>query len=88
MSRGRRIQAQGEPTAETQAAVRAERMARWLRMPLICWRYSLLERRSRTNTEPTATSPEVYKSVSVRPAPHLQAASLTPTGASRQRTRC
>jgi voltage-gated potassium channel len=35
MSRGRRTQAQGEPMAETQAALRAERVARWLRLPLI-----------------------------------------------------
>ena len=35
MSRGRRTQAQGEPTAETQAALRAEHAAKWLRMPLI-----------------------------------------------------
>src|ERR671914_987868 len=35
MSRGRRMQAQGEPTAETQAALRAERVAGWLRVPLI-----------------------------------------------------
>ena len=35
MSRGRRTQAQVEPTAETQAALRAERVARWLRTPLI-----------------------------------------------------
>ena len=33
MSRGRRTQ--GEPTAETQAASRAERVAKWLRVPLI-----------------------------------------------------
>ena len=33
MSRGRRTQ--GEPMAETQAALRAERVARWLRLPLI-----------------------------------------------------
>jgi voltage-gated potassium channel len=35
MSRGRRTQAQGEPPAETQAALRAGRVAKWLRMPLI-----------------------------------------------------
>jgi voltage-gated potassium channel len=35
MSRGRRTQAQGEPPAETQAALRVERVAKWLRMPLI-----------------------------------------------------
>jgi voltage-gated potassium channel len=35
MSRGRRTQAQVEPTAETQAALRAERVAKWLRTPLI-----------------------------------------------------
>ncbi|MDQ4064053.1 MAG: potassium channel family protein [Actinomycetota bacterium] len=35
MSRGRRVQAQGDPTAETQAALRAERAAGWLRVPLI-----------------------------------------------------
>ena len=35
MSRGRRTQAQGEPMAETQAALRAELVAKWLRMPLI-----------------------------------------------------
>ena len=35
MSRGRRTQGQGEPTAETQAALRAEHAAQWLRMPLI-----------------------------------------------------
>ena len=33
MSRARRMQ--GEPTAETQAALRAERVAGWLRVPLI-----------------------------------------------------
>ena len=35
MSRGRRTQAQGEPTAETQATSRAERVAKWLQVPLI-----------------------------------------------------
>ena len=35
MSRGRRMQAQDNPTAETQAASRAERVAKWLRVPLI-----------------------------------------------------
>src|ERR671917_2956016 len=35
MSRGRRMQAQGELTAQTQAARRAERVAGWLRVPLI-----------------------------------------------------
>src|ERR671913_574082 len=35
MSRGRRTQAQGEPTAETQAALPAEHAAKRLRMPLI-----------------------------------------------------
>jgi voltage-gated potassium channel len=35
MTKGRRVQAQGGPTAETQAALRAERMERWLRVPLI-----------------------------------------------------
>jgi voltage-gated potassium channel len=35
MSRGRRVQAQGSPEAETQAALRAERVAGWLRAPLI-----------------------------------------------------
>ena len=35
MSRGRRTQAEGEPTAETQAAFRAGRVAKWLRIPLI-----------------------------------------------------
>ena len=35
MSRGRRVQAQGDPTAETYAASRAERVAKWLRVPLI-----------------------------------------------------
>ena len=35
MSRGRRMQAQGDPTAETQAASRAERVANRLQMPLI-----------------------------------------------------
>jgi voltage-gated potassium channel len=35
MSRGRRIQSQDDPTAETQAALRAERVAKWLRVPLI-----------------------------------------------------
>ena len=35
MSRGRETQAQGEPTAQTQAARRAERVAEWLRTPLI-----------------------------------------------------
>jgi voltage-gated potassium channel len=33
MSRGRRVQA--EPTAETRAATRAERVAKWLQVPLI-----------------------------------------------------
>src|SRR5918999_4154375 len=35
MSRERRMQAQGESTAETQAALRAERVSGWLRVPLI-----------------------------------------------------
>src|ERR687884_284201 len=35
MSRGRRVHAQGDPTAETHAASRAERVAKWLRVPLI-----------------------------------------------------
>jgi voltage-gated potassium channel len=35
MSRGRRVQAQGDPTAEAHAASRAERVAKWLRVPLI-----------------------------------------------------
>src|SRR5829696_88103 len=35
MSRGRRMQAQGESTTEPQAALRAERVAGWLRVPLI-----------------------------------------------------
>ena len=35
MSRGRRVQAQGDPPAETQAALCAGRVAKWLRMPLI-----------------------------------------------------
>src|SRR5215218_1934235 len=35
MSRGRRMQTQGDPTTETQAAQRAERVAKWLRVPLI-----------------------------------------------------
>src|ERR687889_1203021 len=35
MSRGRRMQAQGESTTETQAALRANRVAGWLRVPLI-----------------------------------------------------
>ena len=35
MSRERRGQAQGDPTRETQAASRAERVATWLRVPLI-----------------------------------------------------
>src|SRR5918998_1365198 len=35
MSRGRRVQTQGEPAAETQATLRAERAARRLRAPLI-----------------------------------------------------
>ena len=35
MSRGRRVQAQGGSTAQTQAALRAERVAGWLRVPLI-----------------------------------------------------
>src|ERR671920_303621 len=35
MSRGRRMQAQGESTTETQAALRADRVAGWLRVPLI-----------------------------------------------------
>src|SRR5918997_3803257 len=35
MSRGRRMQAQGESTTETEAALRAERVAGWLRVPLI-----------------------------------------------------
>src|SRR5215211_3739489 len=32
---GRRVQAQGGPAAETQADLRAERVGRWLRVPLI-----------------------------------------------------
>ena len=32
---GRRVQAQGDPAAETQADLRAERVGRWLRVPLI-----------------------------------------------------
>lgn len=32
---GRRVQAQGDPAAETQAALRAERAAGWLRVPLV-----------------------------------------------------
>src|SRR5215216_567517 len=35
MSRGRRMHTQGDPTTETQAAQRAERVAGWLRVPLI-----------------------------------------------------
>jgi voltage-gated potassium channel len=35
MSSGRRTQAQGEPSSETQGARRAERVAKWLRVPLI-----------------------------------------------------
>jgi voltage-gated potassium channel len=35
MWRGRRVQAQAEPAAETQAASRAERVAKWLQVPLI-----------------------------------------------------
>src|SRR3712207_9245416 len=35
MSRERRGRAQGDSTAETQAASRAERVAKWLRVPLI-----------------------------------------------------
>jgi voltage-gated potassium channel len=35
MSRGRRTQAQGEPTAETQSALRADRVAGRLQVPLI-----------------------------------------------------
>jgi len=35
MSRGRRVQTQGEPTEKTQATLRAERVAGWLRVPLI-----------------------------------------------------
>jgi voltage-gated potassium channel len=35
MSRERRGRAQGDPTAETQAASRAERAAKWLQVPLI-----------------------------------------------------
>src|SRR5215211_6780416 len=35
MSRGRRVQVEGDSTAETQAARRAERVAKWLRIPLI-----------------------------------------------------
>jgi voltage-gated potassium channel len=35
MSRGRRVQAQGDPMAETHAASRSERVAKWLRVPLI-----------------------------------------------------
>ena len=35
MSRGRMTQAQDDPTAETQAARRAERVAGWLQVPLI-----------------------------------------------------
>ena len=35
MSRGRRIQTHGDPTTETQAASRSERVGKWLRVPLI-----------------------------------------------------
>ena len=35
MWRGRRVQAQAEPAAETQAASRAERVAKWLQVPMI-----------------------------------------------------
>ena len=35
MSRGRRVQGQSNPTAETQAELRAERATEWLRVPLI-----------------------------------------------------
>src|ERR671921_1577173 len=35
MSRGRRVQAQGDSTAEAHAASRAERVAKWLQVPLI-----------------------------------------------------
>ena len=35
MSRRRRMQVQGDSTAETQAASRAERVAKWLQVPLI-----------------------------------------------------
>ena len=35
MSRGRRVQAQGDSMAEAYAASRAERVAKWLRVPLI-----------------------------------------------------
>jgi voltage-gated potassium channel len=35
MSRGHRVQTQGEPTEKTQATLRAERVAGWLRVPLI-----------------------------------------------------
>src|SRR5918996_1882461 len=35
MSRGRRMQAQGESTTETQAALRSDLVAGWLRVPLI-----------------------------------------------------
>jgi voltage-gated potassium channel len=35
MSGGRRVQVQGDPTPRTQAAQRAERVAKWLRVPLI-----------------------------------------------------
>src|SRR5215210_6036081 len=35
MSRGRRVQAQDGPAVEAQAALRAERAAEWLRVPLI-----------------------------------------------------
>ena len=35
MSRRRRMQVQGDSTAETQAASRAERVGKWLRVPLI-----------------------------------------------------
>jgi voltage-gated potassium channel len=35
MSRGRHMRAQGDPAVETQAASRAERVAKWLQVPLI-----------------------------------------------------
>ena len=35
MARGRRMQAQDDPTVETQASLRAERVEGWLRVPLI-----------------------------------------------------
>src|SRR5919106_941654 len=35
MSRGRSMQAQDDPTAQTQAASRSDRASKWLRVPLI-----------------------------------------------------